>query len=101
MFDFESNTLVASGINTKFLMIYEATKQGLPPGVTFSPEDFIRPIQGSTDNEIALLTKLSGDISHASTSLSDTKPGTSPSTTVTQTTGEGCIWREVNIDHIE
>ena len=35
MFDFKPNTLVARGIGTKFPMIYEATKQGLAPGVTF------------------------------------------------------------------
>ena len=101
MFDFESNTLVARGINTKFPMIYEATKQGLPPGITFSPSNFVRPMHGSTDNKIALLTNLSEDISHVSTSLSDTKLGTLTLTTVTQTSGEGYIRRQVNIGHIE
>ena len=58
-------------------------------------------MQISTDNAVALLTNLSEDISHVSTSLSDTKPGTLPSTTVTQTTAEGCIRRQIDIDHIE
>ena len=82
-------------------MIYEATKQGLPPGVAFSSADFVRPMQGSTDKAIALLTNLSEDIADASTSLSDAKSSDLPSTTVTQTTGEGYVRRQVNIDHIE
>ena len=101
IFDFESNMLVARGINTKFPMIYEATKQGLPPGVAFSSADFVRPMQGSTDKAIALLTNLSEDIADASTSLSDAKSSDLPSTTVTQTTGEGYVRRQVNIDPIE
>ena len=97
MFDFESNVLVARGINTKFPMIYEATKQGLPPGITFSPVDFVRPMHGSTSNAIALLTNLSEDIN----SKSDDKQDTSPSTTVTQISGDGCIRRQVKDNHIE
>ena len=96
MFDFESNTLVARGIRTQFPMIYEATKQGLPSGVSFSPADFIRPMQGSTNNAIALLTNL-----NEGTSVSAHQPYNLPSSTVTQTSGEGCIRRQVNIDHIE
>ena len=98
MFNFEFNTLVARGISTKFPMTYEVTKQGL---VKFSSADFVRPMHGSTNNAIALLTNLSEDISHTSTSLSDKKPGTLPSTTITQTSGESYIRRQVNIDHIE
>ena len=43
MFDVESNKLVAEGINTKFPLIYEAAKHGLPPGISFNTSDLIRP----------------------------------------------------------
>ena len=97
MFDFESNILVARGIDTKFPTIYEATEQGLPPGITFSPVDFVRPMHSSTSNDITLLTNLSEDIN----SMSDNKQDTSQTFTVKQTSGDGCIRRQVNIDHIE
>ena len=58
IFDFESNELVAQGFNTRFPLIYEATKHGLPSGVTFSPLDFICSIQGTTRDTKALLTNV-------------------------------------------
>ena len=33
--DFTSDTLLVKGLNTEFLLVYEATKHGLPPGVEF------------------------------------------------------------------
>ena len=101
MFDFKANTLVAREINTQFPLIYEATKQGLPPGVTFSPADFVRPIQGITDMDIDMLTNIGEDLvcTPTSTSTSSSTPP-KPVTTVTQTSGDRCIIWHIDIEHI-
>ena len=69
LLDFNTNTLIARSINTQFPLIYESTKHGLPPGIIFSPSDFIRPLPGSMQSVTALLTNLNS----SAPSTSDTK----------------------------
>ena len=40
LLDFCSNKFVAPAINTGFPLLYEPTKQGLPPSITFSENHF-------------------------------------------------------------
>ena len=35
LLDFNKKILITRGLNTRFPLIYEATKHGLPPGVVF------------------------------------------------------------------
>lgn len=48
--DFESNKLVARGINTEFPMHYEASKYGIPTGVSLSSADFVWLFYGNVLN---------------------------------------------------
>jgi len=66
MFDLEADALVAYGIITQFPLSYEATKQGTPPGVIFSPADFVRPVHGTADQSFAILTNISEDLAYTS-----------------------------------
>ena len=75
VFDFESDTLVARGINTKFRMICEATKQGLPIGVNISQYNFVRPVQDPLSTATALLKNIDSGLAPA------TVPGITPTPT--------------------
>ena len=55
IFDFDSSQLVAKGINKKIPIIYEATKYGLPHGITFSSSYFLQPDQGTISDASTLL----------------------------------------------
>ena len=90
LFDFDSHELIARGLNTKFPLVYEATRQGLPPGVDFKDENFVRPLKGAVHVVTALLTNAPhvGNIK---------KP---PSSMVTQTTSDGCTRRYAGTSHI-
>ena len=61
LFDFDSHELIARGLNTKFPLVYEATRQGLPPGVVFSNKNFVRPMNGAMHTASALLTNAPHD----------------------------------------
>jgi len=98
VFDFSSNELVAKSINSRFPLIYESTKHGLPTGVHFSSEDFIRPLQGATCLATALLTNVNIGIETGSGSSGVHSP---TSAGVTQTCVEGCHRRQADISHIE
>ena len=54
--DFNNNSMIALGLNTRFPLIFEATRHGLPPGVIFLASDFVRPFQGYMQSVTALLT---------------------------------------------
>ena len=62
IFDFESNKLVAQGVNTRIPLLYEANKHSLSFGVTFFPSDFVRSIQDTTQNAKVLLTNFNNTI---------------------------------------
>lgn len=55
--DVESDIL-ARGINTKFSIHYEATKQGIHHGVSFSNLEFVRPIHDTTCNARVILSNI-------------------------------------------
>ena len=58
LLDFESDSMIDRVLHTQFPLIFEDTKQGLPPGVIFYASDFVRPFQGAQHNVTALLTNL-------------------------------------------
>jgi len=98
LLDFEDNSMIARGLNTKFPFIFEATKHGLPPGVVFSPSDFVRPLQGSMQSVTALLTNLGTSATPAKDAIViDDKKGS----IVTQTTYDGNIRRDIDVSHID
>ena len=56
--DFESNILVARGVNTEFPMHYEATKHGIPKGIAFNSADFVCPFHGNARNSTVLISNV-------------------------------------------
>ena len=67
--DFENNYFVAPRLNTRFPLIYEPTKQGLPKTVDFSASNFVRPSRGMCDQAACLFTNVdvkSQSVPHAS-----------------------------------
>ena len=46
LLDFSNNKFTASAIDTKFLLLYEPAKQGLPPSIESPEGTFIRPSCG-------------------------------------------------------
>ena len=56
--DFASGILLARSLKTLFKLLYEATKQVLRPGTTFSPSDFVCPLGGTINGAIALLSNV-------------------------------------------
>ena len=91
LFDFDSHELIARGLNTKFPLVYDVTRQGLPPGVVFDNENFVRAMNGAMHTASALLT----NAPHVSSVKKQ------PSSMVTQTTSDGCTRRYAGTSHIE
>jgi len=105
VFDFYSNKLIAKGINTTFPFIstfpfiFESTKHGLPPGVSFSDVDFIQPRQGSMEHATVLLTNITGDIGTQVSAKPD-HATPSKSSIVTQTDTNGYVRLNADVSHI-
>ena len=59
--DLESNTLVACGINTEFLMHYKATKHGIPKGIVFNSTYFVCLFHGNTRNARVSISNIADD----------------------------------------
>ena len=91
LFDFDSHELIARGLNTKFPLVYEVTRQGLSPSVVFSDENFVRPMNGPMHTTSTLLMNAPHDRGAIK----------SPSSSVTQTTSDGCTRRYAGTSHIE
>ena len=101
IFNFESHELIALEFTTKFPLIYEATKHGLPPCIVFDSSDFIRPIQRNTQMAITLCTHIT-DVEQSAT-IANTNVNSIKSCmgAVNQTTTDRCIHRNANTSHIK
>ena len=101
LFYFESHELIAHGLTTKFPLVYEATKHGLPPGIVFDSTDLVRHIQGNTQMDITLYTNITEvEQSTIITNTNvDSKKGCTGS--VNQTTTDRCICRNADTSHIK
>ena len=56
LFDFDSHELIAGGLNSKFPLVYKATKHGFPPGIILNETDFVQPMNSTMNTAITLLT---------------------------------------------
>ena len=101
VFNFSSDELVATGINSRFPLIFESTKHGLPPGIAFSASDFVRPLQGSSSSATALLTNIDSSASPLALKHTPSPAPNTPTCVVTQTDTNGCVRRFADVSHIE
>ena len=99
LLNFDKGALNVRGLNTQFPLIYESTKHDFPPGIIFSPYDFIRPLQGSMQSVNSLLTNLNS--SNPSTPDANKKVDDKKNCIVTETTYDNCIHCDVNVSNIE
>ena len=98
LLDFNNNSIIVRGLNTRFPLIFEATKHGLPPGVIFLASDFVRPLQGSMQSVTALITNLG---TSTATVKDASKAGDNKGSIVTQMTYDGDIRRDIDVSHID
>ena len=94
LLDFNANKFVATSINTQFPILYEPTKQGLPPSITFNESMFTRPGSNKSFMGSALMTNID-ESTTPKTKLVTFAPSEAP--TVTDTGIGACFKREVNI----
>ena len=60
--DFSNNKFTTPAIHTQFPLLYEPTKQGLPPSIEFPEGTFIRPNYGQNNVFSALLTNVDANL---------------------------------------